>query len=167
MERPPEDWPRLAFEASPQWFSWALVPVCQALLRRCENTARALTGLPEIGSGWISETELFGLIQQSFPHVTVLRHARPRWLRPQHLDVFIPEWNVAIEYQGKQHYEPVDYFGGEDALRERQRRDRRKRRLCRQNGCTLIEVRKGYDPDGLIARISALIEEGQGTSEQL
>jgi len=34
------------------------------------------------------------------------------WLKRQRLDFYLPEYNVAIECQGKQHFEPVD-FGSE------------------------------------------------------
>lgn len=121
-------------------------------------------GVPEIGAGWVSESELNALIRDSFPHLRVLRHARPDWLTPQHLDVYLPEYNIGVEYQGKQHDKPVEHFGGEDAFAEQQRRDRKKRRLCRQNGCTLIEVRKGYDPVVLVAQLEVLIRQ-HGESE--
>ena len=33
------------------------------------------------------------------------------WLKNQHLDFYLPDYNVAIECQGVQHYEPVDFAG--------------------------------------------------------
>ena len=33
------------------------------------------------------------------------------WLGQQHLDFYLPEFNIAIECQGEQHYEPVDFAG--------------------------------------------------------
>jgi len=45
---------------------------------------------------------------------------------------------VAIEYQGKQHYEPVEFFGGREGYRSNRERDDRKRRVCRSNGVKVV-----------------------------
>lgn len=45
-----------------------------------------------------------------------------------------------IEFQGKQHYEPVDIFGGEEAFRQQQRRDEIKRDYCSSSGLLLLEI---------------------------
>lgn len=45
-----------------------------------------------------------------------------------------------IECQGIQHYQPVDYFGGQDFFEKQQEHDRRKRKFARDNGIQLIEI---------------------------
>ena len=57
----------------------------------------------------------------------------------QSLDIFIPSISVGIEYQGRQHYEPIGYFGGESHFEHQQENDRKKRKLCKDKGITLIE----------------------------
>jgi hypothetical protein len=59
------------------------------------------------------------------------------------LDIFLPELALAIEYQGQQHYQPVTAFGGEEGHARLRERDAEKRRLCRENGVNLVDVR--YD----------------------
>ncbi len=86
---------------------------------------------------WISERALFKLVRSRFPDAE--RFWQPPWLLPQHVDIFIPSINVAIEYQGKQHYQPVSIFGGEDGFRLTQVRDDHKRELLATHGVTLIE----------------------------
>ena len=39
----------------------------------------------------------------------------------------LPLLRTAIEYQGIQHYHPIEFFGGEEALLTRQELDRQKR----------------------------------------
>ena len=63
-----------------------------------------------------------------------MRHARPKFLFQQHLDIFIPKLMVALEYQGTQHDRPVEFCGGAEAFQRTQERDSRKRRLCAANG---------------------------------
>lgn len=45
-----------------------------------------------------------------------------------------------IEYQGKQHYEPVEHFGGESGLLLRKEYDKKKKEYCRINHIPLIEI---------------------------
>jgi hypothetical protein len=86
--------------------------------REIENNARVLANMPKVGQGWISETELYELIRIAFENETpVIQHGSPAWLGQQHLGVWIPMWNVAIEYQGLQHDQPVEFFGGGGILR--------------------------------------------------
>ena len=112
--------------------------------------------IPRIGEGWISETELYYKLQRAFPDSDVLHHASPKWLGRQHLDIFIPAYSVGVEFQGTQHDEPVNYFGGQEAFNAIKRRDARKKRNCKKNGVHLIEVRSGYDFNELIHLIRNL-----------
>ena len=70
----------------------------------------------------------------------MLRHSKPNWLGRQHLDIFIPEIKLAIEYMGEQHFIPISFFGGLESFKRRQYLDKRKKELCMENGIDLIEV---------------------------
>ena len=100
----------------------------------------------EIGmEKWLSEKTLFEIVKKKFKGHNVLRHARPLWLEPQHLDIYLPELSLAIEYMGEQHYYPVEYFGGDRAYDATVIRDKRKAQLCANAGINLFYVR--YDDD--------------------
>jgi hypothetical protein len=94
---------------------------------------------------WVSEELLAEAIKSLFGKDNVIQHANPIWLNPQHLDIYLPSYNLAIEYMGKQHYEAVDYFGGEKALRENQERDKRKAELCARMNISLVYVTHDED----------------------
>lgn len=89
-----------------------------------------------IVSKWKSEQTLFTLVKKEYPDA--LFQFRPRWLEPQNLDIYIPSLNMGIEYQGIQHYESIDFFGGEEAFVYRQKLDARKKNLCDTNGLRLL-----------------------------
>jgi len=111
----------------------------------------------EIGiSPWISENKLFQMMRQAFKPLEVLQHAQPVWLVPQHLDVFVPELSLAVEYMGRQHYEPIEYFGGEEGFRQAVDRDQRKGCLCKQLGIELIYVRHDEDIAKRVSQIRAM-----------
>ena len=57
-------------------------------------------------------------------------------------DFFIPDYKLLIEYNGEQHYKPVEAFGGEKQLEIQQEHDRRKREYAENNGFQFIEI--GY-----------------------
>jgi hypothetical protein len=117
------------------------------LLREAENNYRVSMGAKKVGEAWISETELYYKIKKRLPKYEVIQHGRPNWLGRQHLDIWIPELMVAVEYQGKQHDKPIEFFGGVEAFEKGLKRDKLKNKKCLENKVNLIEVREGYDLD--------------------
>lgn len=55
-------------------------------------------------------------------------------------DFFLPECNTLIEYQGKQHKVPIDFFGGEETFKMQKEHDKRKRQYAFRNNYRLIEI---------------------------
>lgn len=119
-----------------------------------ENYIRNKLGLPAIGEGWISETLLYYSLKQSLPNELIIQHGKTSWLGKQHLDIFFPKRGIAIEFQGEQHFYPIDFFGGETSYAASMVRDQKKRDLCKSNNCILIEVTKGYNLENLIRTIT-------------
>ena len=86
----------------------------------------------------MSETQLYKLVALMFSDYEVIREASPDWLGNQRLDIFIPSLNIAIEYQGEQHFKPIELFGGAEGLHKTRERDKRKKRLCHENKVKLV-----------------------------
>lgn len=55
-------------------------------------------------------------------------------------DFYLPTHNIAIEYDGVQHYMPIDAFGGEKAYKETLLRDNIKDKYCCDNNIKLIRI---------------------------
>lgn len=55
-------------------------------------------------------------------------------------DFFIPGQSILIEYQGKQHYQPVDHFGGKSQFKVQQKHDKMKANYAKANGYNLITI---------------------------
>lgn len=66
-------------------------------------------------------------------------------INPLPFDFYLPELNTCIEYDGIQHFEPVDFFGGEEKFNEIKKRDKIKTDYCKDNNITLLRIR--YDED--------------------
>ncbi|RGG64626.1 hypothetical protein DWX11_09745 [Ruminococcus sp. AF18-29] len=61
-------------------------------------------------------------------------------IRPLPFDFYLPDKNICIEYQGRQHYMAVDYFGGVDSFNKQQYNDNIKRQYCTENNIELVEI---------------------------
>ena len=55
-------------------------------------------------------------------------------------DFYIPSLKIAIEYDGKQHFEPIEYFGGEESFEILQKHDAIKNEYCKNNGISLLRI---------------------------
>lgn len=60
-------------------------------------------------------------------------------------DFYLPEYNLCIEYDGIQHFEPIEYFGGSDSFERRQYNDTVKNNYCLLHNILLLRIR--YDKD--------------------
>ena len=65
--------------------------------------------------------------------------------KPLSYDFYIPSKNLLIEFQGKQHYEPVDFNNegmeqAEKNFEKQQEHDRRKMEYAKQNNIDLLEI---------------------------
>ena len=72
-------------------------------------------------------------------------------------DFYIPNINLCIEFQGRQHYEAVDIFGGKEALRKQVLNDEKKRKFCKENNIKLIEI-PYYEIDNIDSILEVICE---------
>ena len=123
-------------------------------LAEIEARYRAETGLPARGEGRVSEIHLVRCVENALPGVDIVRQARPSWLGAgQSLDVFVTSLDLAIEYQGEQHYLALEHWGAEAGLAHRRELDERKRDACQRAGVRLVEWR--YDEPVSVAAVRA------------
>ena len=66
-------------------------------------------------------------------------------------DFYLPDYNLLIEFQGRQHYEPVSKFGGEKQFIIQQEIDKRKKEIAQKAGFELLEI--SYKDKSLIKEI--------------
>lgn len=57
-----------------------------------------------------------------------------------HYDFYLTEYNICIEFDGIQHYKPVDRFGGVDSYNEQIKKDIIKNNYCKNNEIKLIRI---------------------------
>jgi hypothetical protein len=77
--------------------------------------------------------------------------------RAMYYDFFIPTMNILIEYDGRQHFEPVDMFGGDDYLTVVQLHDRLKDVYAKQNNIPLYRYPYTMSDDEIIESLKKLL----------
>ena len=85
--------------------------------------------------------------QKKFDDCIGLRYKLP-------FDFYLPKYRIAIEFDGKQHYEPMEYFGGLESYNRLKVNDKIKNNYCEDNFIELIRIR--YDQ---IDRIYDILNE--------
>lgn len=140
--------------------SWT--PVCITCKRHGDFLQRPSDHIRGHGCnkcGLKSQTKIFNNLSILFNDM--LFEYSPDWLFPQRFDMYLEKYNIAIEYNGEQHYGPIKRFGGELGFQKCQQRDKLKREKCLQNDCKLFEIRYDHEEEDLqhiINEINKIIE---------
>lgn len=96
----------------------------------------------EIRNSYLHESLCAGILNEIL-FVRIFRQYSFDWLRYKnvlYLDFYIPSLKLAVEYNGRQHYEPVSVFGGQDAFELIKKRDKRKKELLEKHNIKLIVI---------------------------
>lgn len=84
-------------------------------------------------------------------------------------DFYLPDYNLLIEYQGIQHSQPVDFFGGQKQFLRQQEIDSYKKELALQQGYQIIYIdytEKDNLKEILVQRLSSYGVHSSGWKEQ-
>lgn len=106
---------------------------------------------------FLQENHINFEIQKTFP-----------WLNRQRLDFYLPDYKLAIECQGEQHFKPVDFAGRGKVWAKKQfnesiERDKLKKSRCESKGVrvlyyTNLKEKKTHSNDKIITELSVLLE---------
>lgn len=66
-------------------------------------------------------------------------------------DFYLPKYRIAIEFDGKQHFEPIEFFGGVETFERLKINDKIKENYCEENYINLIRIK--YDQINIIWEI--------------
>ena len=107
---------------------------------------------------WKNEFKLYNMVKLIFPD-TIYQY-KAEWLDGLSLDIMVPSINLAFEYQGKQHYEEIDFFKSNETLLERKERDFKKKDICAKNNVYLIEWK--YSTEVTFTNIKQVLQDEIG-----
>jgi hypothetical protein len=77
--------------------------------------------------------------------IDYIRQFKSKILAKMSLDFYLPQYNIAIECQGIQHFQPVVRFGGEKEWKRVIERDIKKSNICKDHNINLIYFKNEHD----------------------
>ena len=101
------------------------------------------------------ESKLYDVLKEVFNNETVIHSYYDKdILGKQEIDIFFPKYKIGIEFQGEQHFQPIDFAGlGIDfattLYEECKNRDIRKKEICEQNNIHLLYFSNVKEKDEL------------------
>lgn len=134
-------------------------------VRKLENELRNIKGFRAVGTLY-NENLIFRRLKEEFFNLSIISQYSPDWLGSQRFDIYIKEYNIAIEYNGIQHYQPVEYFGGKKGFEATQKRDMVKRKKCKLNNCFILEIKYDENLDDVLSRIREIVKMKEEDSFQ-
>ena len=63
-----------------------------------------------------------------------------RRIKPLPFDFYLPDYNICIEYDGQQHFQDIEVFGGQDRFVYTQENDKIKTDYCQLNNIGLVRI---------------------------
>jgi hypothetical protein len=80
------------------------------------------------------------LDKKNINYLLQYRFSDCKHIKPLPFDFYLPEHNICIEFNGRQHYEPVKSFGGEKEFEKTKLRDEIKLKFCIKQNIKLISI---------------------------
>lgn len=93
------------------------------------------------------------LNNNNISYVTQKRFDDCKNIKSLPFDFYLPNNNICLEYDGIQHYKPIEYWGGEKRFIERKNNDLIKDKYCEENGIKLIRIPYTMNKDDIYKTI--------------
>jgi very-short-patch-repair endonuclease len=82
---------------------------------------------------WLDDLKINYIRQHSFDSC--------KYINKLSFDFYLPDYNFCIEFDGEQHFKPVEYFGGDEGFDLNKKRDSIKNKWCLDNNVGLIRIK--------------------------
>ena len=98
------------------------------------------SGCQVCGRNDLSENKLLKIFESNFKNV--ISQFKPDFLKTngksQSIDIYLPDYHIGIEYQGRQHFKPITRYGGKKEFIKTIERDKRKFLKSKENGIEIL-----------------------------
>jgi hypothetical protein len=97
-------------------------------------------GCPSCSSSKGEECIIKYLEENNIEYIFQKKFENCIYKNPLRFDFYLPKYNICIEYDGIQHFEPIKFFGGEEIFKNIKERDNIKNEYCLENNIKLIRI---------------------------
>jgi len=97
-------------------------------------------GCPKCRKSKCEETILKTLKDNNIKYITQKKFDGCKDKNTLPFDFYLPEYNMCIEYDGIQHFEPIEYWGGLKNFEYIQKHDKIKNKYCKKHNIKLIRI---------------------------
>lgn len=111
-------------------FVWSITPTDVLSGKGCPHCKKSKG--EEIISNYLSANNVSYLTQYRFDDCKNILYLP--------FDFYLPNYNMCIEYDGEQHYKPIEYFGGEEKFIIQKQNDNIKTQYCQENNIKLLRI---------------------------
>lgn len=80
------------------------------------------------------------LNSKNYGYIPQKKFANCKDQRSLPFDFYLSDYNLVIEYDGRQHFQSCDYFGGEEKFRIQRKHDLIKNKYCEDNNINLLRI---------------------------
>jgi hypothetical protein len=102
------------------------------------------------------------LDKHKIEYLTQYKFLECKYKLPLKFDFYLPKYNTCIEYDGEQHFKPIEKFGGKTGLNKNKKRDKIKNNFCHNNNIKLIRIK--YNDSKKMSNIINLIVDNTPTA---
>ncbi len=107
---------------------------------------------------WMNENNYRHKVQKRFDK------CKNSYTLPFDFCVYLGDKFVLVEYDGKQHYESIEYFGGEKAFKKIQHHDSIKNQFCLDNNIPLLRIK--YDNKNINNTLKDFLDSQEGINDE-
>jgi hypothetical protein len=106
-----------------------------------QETSSHLSGCPNCKNSLGEETIYVYLKRLNVNFIREYKYADCKDIEELPFDFYLPDHNLLIEYDGKQHFEPLEFFGGMEAFLDRVKKDTIKINYAKNKEIPLLRIR--------------------------
>jgi very-short-patch-repair endonuclease len=97
-------------------------------------------GCPTCKSSYGEKNIKHLLDKQNIEYIQQFKFHKCKYINALPFDFYLPKYNLLIEFDGVQHYKPIEYFGGNDAFNSQIIKDSIKNNHCQDNNLILLRI---------------------------
>ncbi len=99
---------------------------------------QSCTGNINVSGGELACMKALEILKIDYKREYIFHNCKAKRYLP--FDFYLPKYDACIEYDGKQHFEPIKYFGGQAKYETRVKYDGIKDEYCRKSNMMLLRI---------------------------